>query len=174
MRARKNRPLFFIDIAVPRDIDPELNKETNVYVYDIDDLQDAIQENIEERRQEAQRGERLVDAAVVQFRRWYEALDVVPTVVALREKADKIRRAELKKTFSSLKSVSEEDLEAIDRLTASLVKKMLHDPTVYLKERGHRDQKAMYIDVVRKLFKLDEPNHTNHKSDDDAEQGGES
>ena len=159
MRARKNRPLFFIDIAVPRDIDPEINRETNVYVYDIDDLQDAIQENIEERRHEAQRGERLVDGAVVQFRRWFESLDVVPTVVALREKAEKIRKAELKKTFSSLRSASEQDLEAIDRLTAALVNKMLHDPTLFLKERGHRDQKAMYVDMVRKLFGLDEPDN---------------
>jgi glutamyl-tRNA reductase len=165
MRARRNRPLFFIDIAVPRDIDPELNRETNVYVYDIDDLQDAIQENLEERRHEARRGERIVDGAAVQFRRWYEALDVVPTVVALREKADQIRRAELKKTFSSLKSLSEADLAAIDRLTAALVKKLLHDPTVFLKERGHRDQKTVYIDIVRKMFRLDEPSNTERDPD---------
>jgi glutamyl-tRNA reductase len=158
MRARKNRPLFFIDIAVPRDIDPEINRINNVYVYDIDDLQDAIQENIEERRQEAQRGERIVDGAVIQFRRWYEALDVVPSVVALREKAEAIRQAELKKTFSSLKSASAEDRAAVDRLTAALVNKILHDPTLFLKERGHRDQKTLYVDIFRKLFRLDEPN----------------
>lgn len=174
MRFRKNRPLFFIDIAVPRDIDPEINRETNVYVYDIDDLQEAIQENVAERRQAAQRGERLVDGAVVRFRRWYEALDVVPTVIALREKAEEIRQAELKKTFSSLKWASEEDRAAIDRLTGALVKKMLHDPTVFLKERGHRDQKAVYIDIVRKLFRLDEPEDANHGRKTEDEQGGES
>ena len=164
MRARKNRPLFFIDIAVPRDIDPEINRINNVYVYDIDDLQDAIQENIEERRQEAQRGERIVDGAVIQFRRWYEALDVVPSLVALREKAEAIRQAELKKTFSSLKSASEEDRAAVDRLTAALVNKILHDPTLFLKERGHRDQKTLYVDIFRKLFKLDEPNSEDAKN----------
>jgi glutamyl-tRNA reductase len=158
MRARKTRPLFFIDIAVPRDIDPEINRINNVYVYDIDDLNEAIQENIEERRQEARRGERIVDEAVIQFRRWFEALDVVPTVVALREKAEQIRQAELKKTFSSLKSISEEDRAAVDRLTAALVKKLLHDPTLFLKEKGHRDKKTLYIDIFRKLFRLDEPN----------------
>jgi glutamyl-tRNA reductase len=159
MRARKNRPLFFIDIAVPRDIDPEINRITNVYVYDIDDLKDAIQENVEERRQEARRGERIVDNALVQFRRWFESLDVVPTVVQLREKVEALRQAELKKTFSSLTSASEKDRAAIDRLTAALVKKILHDPTVFLKESGHKDKKSLYVDVARKLFKLDEPNN---------------
>jgi glutamyl-tRNA reductase len=159
MRARKNRPLFFIDIAVPRDIEPEINRITNVYVYDIDDLKGAIQENIEERQQEARRGERIVDGAVVQFRRWFQSLDVVPTVVSLREKVEEIRQAELKKTFASLTSASEEDKAAIDRLTAALVNKILHDPTVFLKESGHRDKKSLYVDVVRRLFKLDERNN---------------
>jgi glutamyl-tRNA reductase len=159
MRARKNRPLFFIDIAVPRDIEPEINRITNVYVYDIDDLKGAIQGNIEERQQEARRGERIVDGAVVQFRRWFQSLDVVPTVVSLREKVEEIRQAELKKTFASLTSASEDDKAAIDRLTAALVKKILHDPTVFLKESGHRDKKSLYLDIVRRLFKLDERNN---------------
>jgi glutamyl-tRNA reductase len=159
MRARKNRPLFFIDIAVPRDIEPEINRITNVYVYDIDDLKGAIQGNIEERQQEARRGERIVDGAVVQFRRWFQSLDVVPTVVSLRDKVEEIRQAELKKTFASLTSASEDDKAAIDRLTAALVKKILHDPTVFLKESGHRDKKSLYLDIVRRLFKLDERNN---------------
>jgi glutamyl-tRNA reductase len=159
MRARKNRPLFFIDIAVPRDIEPEINRITNVYVYDIDDLKGAIQGNIEERQQEARRGERIVDGAVVQFRRWFQSLDVVPTVVSLRDKVEEIRQAELKKTFASLTSASEDDKAAIDRLTAALVKKILHDPTVFLKESGHRDKKSLYLDIVRSLFKLDERNN---------------
>lgn len=159
MRARKNRPLFFIDIAVPRDIDPEINRITNVYVYDIDDLKDAIQENIEERQQEARRGERLVDAAVIQFRRWFQSLDVVPTVVALREKVETIRQAEMKKTFSSLSSATEEERAAIDRLTAALVKKILHHPTLFLKESGHKDKKSLYVDIARRLFNLDDQNN---------------
>jgi glutamyl-tRNA reductase len=163
MRARKNRPLFFIDIAVPRDIEPEINRITNVYVYDIDDLKGAIQENVEERQQEARRGERIVDRAVVQFRRWFQSLDVVPTVVALREKIEEIRQAELKKTFASLTSASEEDRAAIDRLTAALVKKILHDPTVFLKESGHKDKKSLYVDIARRLFKLDERNNRESK-----------
>jgi len=156
MRARKNRPLFFIDIAVPRDIDPEINRIDNVYVYDIDDLKSAIQENIDERQHEALRGERLVDAAVIQFRRWFQGLDVVPTIVGLRDKMEEIRKKELKKTFGSLSSVSEEDRAAIDRLTASLVNKILHHPTVFLKNSGYKDEKSLYIDLTRRLFNLDE------------------
>jgi glutamyl-tRNA reductase len=156
MRARKNRPLFFIDIAVPRDIDPEINRISNVYVYDIDDLKSAIQENIDERKQEALRGERIVDGAVIQFRKWFEGLDVVPTIVSLREKVEEIRQREMKKTFALLTSVSEEDRAAIDRMTTALVKKILHDPTIFLKHSGHKDNKAVHLDMTRKLFNLDE------------------
>jgi len=168
MRARKNRPLFFIDIAVPRDIDPEINRISNVYVYDIDDLKNAIQENIEERRQEAVRGERIVDEAVYQFRKWFQGLDVVPTIVGLREKAEAIRRRELKKTFGSLHTLSEEDRAAIDRLTAALVNKLLHDPTVFLKASGHRDEKALYLDITRRLFNLDQSTENNTRPSPDS------
>ena len=157
MRARRNRPLFFIDIAVPRDIDPEINRINNVYVYDIDDLKTAIQENIDERQQEALRGERIVDAAVIQFRRWFQGLDVAPTVIALRDKMEEIRQKELKKTFGSLSAASEEDRAAIDRLTAALVNKILHGPTVFLKQSAHKDEKSLYVDMTRRLFSLDEP-----------------
>jgi glutamyl-tRNA reductase len=156
MRARKNNPLFFIDIAVPRDIDPEINRINNVYVYDIDDLKSAIEENLEERQQEALRGERIVDEGVIQFRRWLQCLDVVPTIVDLRDKVEEIRQRELKKTFASLRSVSEEGRVAIDRLTAALVNKILHNPTVFLKQSGHKKDKSLYVDITRRLFNLDE------------------
>ena len=159
MRARKNRPLFLIDIAVPRDIDPEINRITNVYVYDIDDLQGAIQENINERQREARKGERIADMAVVQFRRWFESLDVVPTIISLREKVEAIRQAELKKTFASLASASEEERAAIDRMTEALVKKILHDPTLFLKQSEQKDKKSLYVDIARRLFNLDEANN---------------
>lgn len=158
MRSRKNRPLFFIDIAVPRDIDPEINKISNVYVYDIDDLKNAIQENIEERNRAATKGERIVDAAVIQFRNWFKSLDVVPTIVGLRDKAEQIRQKELAKTFASLTTLSEQDRLAIDKLTLSLVNKMLHDPTLFLKANANRDQKAVCIEMTRRLFNLDGSN----------------
>jgi len=129
-----------------------------VYVYDIDDLNSTIEQNIDERRHEALRGNRIVDKAVIQFRRWFESLDVVPTIVAIRNKMEDIRQKELKKTLATLSSASEEDRMAIDRLTAAIVNKILHNPTVFLKERGHKDKKTLYVDVARRLFHLDESN----------------
>ena len=129
MRRRRNRPLFFIDIAVPRDIDPEINRLTNAYVYDIDDLKGVIDENIEDRNREAIKGERIVDEAVIGFRQWYESLDVMPTIVALRDKMDTIAQAEIKKTLQTLNHLSDEDRQAITRMTSAMINKILHDPT---------------------------------------------
>lgn len=155
LRKRKNRPLFFIDIAVPRDIDPEINRLNNSYVYDIDDLKGVIDENIADRRKEAIKAERIVDEAVIRFREWYECLDVVPTIIALRNKMESIAAAELKKTLQS-GTISEQEAKAIHRMTDSLINKILHDPTQFLKHNGMREDKCFYIDTVRKLFKLDE------------------
>ncbi len=157
LRARKNRPLFFIDIAVPRDIDPEINRLSNVYVYDIDDLKDVIEENIEDRNREAARAERIIDEAVIRFRGWYQSLDVVPTIVALREKMLTIAEGEIRKTLAhSLSHLSNEETAALRRMTDALINKILHDPTLFLKNDGCRGGKSVYLDVTRKLFKLDE------------------
>jgi glutamyl-tRNA reductase len=155
LRKRRNRPLFFIDIAVPRDIDPEINRLNNTYVYDIDDLKGVIDENVEDRQKEAIKGERIVDEAVIRFREWYESLDVVPTIVALRNKMESIAAAELKKTLQS-SMISEQDAAALQKMADSLINKILHDPTRFLKRNGMREDKSFYIDTVRKLFKLDE------------------
>lgn len=154
-RVRKNRPLFFIDIAVPRDIDPEINRLTNCYVYDIDDLKEVVEENIEDRNKEAVKGERLVDEAVIQFSHWYESLEVVPTIVALREKMDEIVRDELKKTLGPMTRLSEKEKEAFDRMRNALINKILHDPTLFLKGDECHADKSAYLDFTRKLFKLD-------------------
>ena len=154
MPNRRNRPLFFIDIAVPRDIDPKINRLNNSYVYDIDDLKGVVDENIGDRKAEAVKGERIVDEAVIRFREWYDSLDVVPTIVALRSKLEIIARAEVEKTMQS-NSVSGVDSQAIQRMTDSIINKFLHDPTLVLKgNRIHRD-KSVYLDVARKLFRLD-------------------
>lgn len=154
MPNRRNRPLFFIDIAVPRDIDPKINRLNNSYVYDIDDLKGVVDENIGDRKAEAVKGERIVDEAVIRFREWYDSLDVVPTIVALRSKLEIIARAEVEKTMQS-NSVSGADSQAIQRMTDSIINKFLHDPTLVLKgNRIHRD-KSVYLDVARKLFRLD-------------------
>ena len=154
MRNRRNRPVFFIDIAVPRDIDPAINRLPNCYVYDIDDLKNVIEDNIEDRQREAIKGERIVDEAVIHFQEWLASLDVVPTIVALRNKLDAIAQGELQKTLGSL-NLALEDREAIVRMTNALIKKVLHDPTLLLKRDGCHGSRSVYVDLVRKLFNLD-------------------
>lgn len=155
IRARRNRPIFFIDIAVPRDIDPEINRLENAYVYDIDDLKGIIEENIEDRQKEAVKGERIIDEAVIRFREWHEALDVVPTIVALRAKLEAMADSEIKRTVQA-QGMSAEAAQALQRMMGSFINKMLHDPTMHLKRDGMLGDKSLSIDTVRKLFKLDE------------------
>ena len=156
MRRRRNRPLFFIDIAVPRDIDPAINRLNNAYVYDIDDLKSVIDENIQDRKKEAIKGERLVDEAVIRFREWYAGLSVVPTIVALRNKMETIASMEIKRTLRPLTHLSEKDCEAIFRMKKALINKLLHDPILFLKNDGPQKNLSLYLDVTRKLFRLDD------------------
>jgi glutamyl-tRNA reductase len=155
IRARRNRPIFFIDIAVPRDIDPEINRLENAYVYDIDDLKGIIEENIEDRQKEAVKGERIIDEAVIRFREWHEALDVVPTIVALRAKLEAMAESEIKRTVQT-QGMPAEAAQALQRMMGSFINKVLHDPTMHLKRDGMLGDKSLSIDTVRKLFKLDE------------------
>ncbi|MGD9008221.1 MAG: glutamyl-tRNA reductase [Desulfobacteraceae bacterium] len=157
MRGRRNRPIFFIDIAVPRDIDPKINTLDNTYVYDIDDLQGVIDDNVEERRREAVKAERIIDEAVIQFRHWFESLKVVPTIKALREKVRSMAVEEVKKTMQQLPHLSKDDQKAIERLIDATVNKILHHPTHYLKSNGCQGERPEALDIARKLFDLDEP-----------------
>ena len=155
LRARRNRPIFLIDIAVPRDIDPDINRLDNAYVYDIDDLKGVIEENIEDRQKEAVKGERIIDEAVIRFREWLDGLDVVPTIVALRKKLEAMAELEIKRTVQG-QGLSAESTEALQRMMGAYINKVLHEPTVFLKKEGMLGDKSAQIDVVRKLFKLDE------------------
>jgi glutamyl-tRNA reductase len=157
MRGRRNRPIFFIDIAVPRDIDPEINALNNTYVYDIDDLQGIIDDNIEDRRREAVKAERIIDEAVIQFRHWFESLQVVPTIKALRSKITSVAEKEVQKTIQQLPHLSADDQLAIERLIQATVNKILHHPTHYLKSNGCQGERSAVLDIARKLFDLDEP-----------------
>ena len=150
---------------MPRDIDPEINRINNVYVYDIDDLKGVIDKNIEDRQKEAIRGDRIVDEGAIQFRKWLESLEVTPTIVALRNKAETIRKAELEKTISGLESISDKDRVAIERLTASICNKILHDPTIFLKKPGRWEKRGFYIDAARKLFNLSEDDSVKENND---------
>jgi glutamyl-tRNA reductase len=156
MRKRKNRPLFFIDIAVPRDVDPEINRINNAYVYDIDDLHGVIEENIESRKNESARAEQIIDDAVIRFEQWYESLDVVPTIKDLQNKLNAIFDAELHKTMHTLTHLSTDDIRAIERMNEAVIKKILHDPMQFLKNPGSHRDKSLYIDLIRNVFNLEE------------------
>ena len=155
MRRRKNRPLFFIDIAVPRDVEPQVNGIENVFVYDIDDLTGIVESNINKRKGEAVKAERMVDEEVIKFSEWFKTLDVVPTIVALKDKCENIRQIELKKTLSGLGDLTPEQRKGVENLTISIAKKILNDPIVFLKRKEDRTSRNLYLDIARKLFKLD-------------------
>jgi len=155
MKARKHQPVFFIDIAVPRDIDPEINKISNAYVYDIDDLKGVIDENINHRKDEAQKAEVIIDEAVINFFKWIQDLELVPTIKGLKSKIELICELELKKTINHLKTQDEHDQQAIERMLKSITNKVLHDPINFLKGKGYHKDRSIYLDITRKLFNLD-------------------
>jgi glutamyl-tRNA reductase len=159
MRPRKNRPLFFIDIAVPRDVEPHVNRIDNVFLYDIDDLKGVVDSNIDKRKKEAVKAERIVEEAVIKFSQWLKTLEVVPTIVALQDKCEKIRRIELKKTLSSLDGLSDSQKKDVESLTFSITKKILNNPILFLKRKQDKDSQNLYLDVTRKLFDLDSDNN---------------
>jgi len=155
LKARKHRPLFFVDIAVPRDIDPGVNSLSNVYLYDIDDLKGVIEENLSARADEAVRARRIVQEETIKLMDWFETLAVLPIIIALREKTERIRNAELKRTLNKHSDWSDEQIRAMDVMTQSLVQKIIHDPIMFIKHFGHHDKKDDYLELARRLFNLD-------------------
>jgi glutamyl-tRNA reductase len=162
LRKRRNRPLFFIDIAVPRDVEPGVNDLDNVYVYDIDDLKGIIEINVSQRQAEAVKAQRIVEEEVIQFQKWLKTLQVVPTIISLKDKAECIRQAELKKSLSGLSALTTSQIEMIDRLTLSITEKIMNDPILVLKGKADRSTRDLYLDVARRLFKLDEDDEEEH------------
>ena len=152
--ARRGWPLFLIDIAVPRDLDPAINELDGCYLYDIDDLEAVVAETLAGRRREAARAEALVAEEVASFRAWQSSLDVVPAIQSLRAHAEEIRAAELAKLEGRL---SEDERQTVDSVTAQLVNKLLHLPTVRLKQAAAAADGGATVDVVRYLFGLEEP-----------------
>lgn len=156
MRRRMNSPLFLIDIAVPRDLDPELNDLDNVYLYDIDNLKDVVEINKSGRNKEADRAERIVQEETLKFSKWLESMELTPTIVELRRKIDALREVELQKTLSNLKDLSPKQIKAVETLAASLSNKLMHNPIRFLKDDSEGHEQKMKIDFVRKAFGLDE------------------
>jgi glutamyl-tRNA reductase len=155
MRRRKQRPLFLIDIAVPRDLDPAINDLDNVYLYNIDDLQEVVAQGWEHRHKEAAKAERLVAAETLKFLEWLDTLEVFPTIIGLKEKADRICEAELEKTLKQLGPLTAEQRRSLDVLIHSVAQKLLHDPIIFLKRNHHPKKIQKELDLVRRLFNLD-------------------
>ena len=154
LRRRKNRLLFLIDIAVPRDIDPAVGEIDNVYLFNIDDLQEIVDENLQSRMKEAQRAEEIISEEVIKFFGWTNTLEATPTIVSLREKMEGILKAELERS-SWMKNLSEGDRKNIEILTSSLLNKVLHHPISALKEECQNGGAIPSIAAVRRLFGLD-------------------
>ncbi|MGC9333889.1 MAG: glutamyl-tRNA reductase [Anaerolineae bacterium] len=152
MRIRRNRPLFLIDIAVPRDIDPAVGDLNNVFLYDIDSLQQVVEANLDQRRREIPRVQSIIDEEVASFWAWFQARDVVPTIVDLRRHVDLIREKELEWAMQRLEHLSEQERSIILAFSQRLTNKILHQPTVRLKNRACDREAYRYTDAVRDLF----------------------
>jgi glutamyl-tRNA reductase len=151
--ARHGRPLFLIDIAVPRDIAEDAGKVKGVFLYDIDDLQKVATANLRERKKESAAAETIVEQEVREFLEWRRSLEVVPLLVELRKRADEIRRAEIEKARRRLGPLTPEQESALDAATTAIVNKLLHAPTVRLKELAGHGQ-TDHVGIVRRLFDL--------------------
>jgi glutamyl-tRNA reductase len=151
--ARHRRPLFFIDIAVPRDLDPAIHALDGCFLYDIDDLEAVVAETLAGRRSEAERAEQLVAEELERFQAWHASLDVVPAIASLRARAEEIRVGELAKLRGRL---SESERLTVESVTSQILNKLLHLPTVRMKEAAVSADGAAYADVVRHLFGLED------------------
>ena len=173
LNRRKNRPMFFIDIAVPRDVDPEMNKLDGIFVYDIDDLQQVVSSHVADRHVEAERAEAIVQSEVDKFHARLHTLDVVPTIVSLQEHLETVRQAEIDRVRGRLGNLSPEQELAVEALTRGIVNKIMHTPITTLKSAARESQEVTtVIDLVRKLFGLREGKPTLVRSEDEAVSAG--
>lgn len=156
------RPLCIIDIALPRDVEPAVGEEPNVFLYDIDDLQAIVTGNLDRRRAELPQAEGIVRSGVDEFWSWYSSLAVVPTIRALRDHGERVRQAEVERALRSMQHLSSDDQLAIDALTRALLNKLLHSPTVRLRQAAGNGRGTGVLDTVRYLFEL-EPDAAPHE-----------
>ena len=154
MALRKNKPMFFIDIAVPRDVDPEMNKIDGLFVYDIDDLQQAVSSHVSDRKKEAEKAEAIVANEVTKFHVRLQTLDVVPTIVSLQDHLETIRQAEIDRVRGRLGAMSTDQEMAVEALTRGIINKIMHTPISTLKTAARDPESTTVIDLVRRLFNL--------------------
>jgi glutamyl-tRNA reductase len=154
LKARRHRPMLLVDLAVPRDIEAEVAEIDDIYLYAIDDLKDIVQENVQSREAAAREAEKIIDTRVVDFMRWLKALDAVPTIRALRENADAIREAELRRARQKL-ARGEDPTQVIEQLARALTNKFTHAPSDTLRRADH-DGNDELAAAARRLFNLDD------------------
>jgi glutamyl-tRNA reductase len=152
MKERKNRPMFLIDISVPRNIDPAINDLDNVYLYDVDDLKGVVDTNILERQKEAKKAEEIIEEEIETFKKWLSSLDSVPVVIALREKAEAIKKEEVEKLLNRLPEIGDKEKKAIEGLANSIINKLIHAPTVALREDS--EDRDIMIATIKRLYGL--------------------
>ncbi|HWR54262.1 MAG TPA: glutamyl-tRNA reductase [Bryobacteraceae bacterium] len=156
IEARKNRPMFLIDIAVPRNIEPSVNEIDNVFLYDIDDLQRVVETNVGERKKRAEAAERIIADEVERMVARLRARDVVPTIVCLQDQLEAWRQAELGRIRGKLGQLTPQQEEAVDALTRGLVNKIAHGPISEMRRQAGQPEGVQFIDVIRRVFRLDQ------------------
>jgi glutamyl-tRNA reductase len=156
LKKRKQRPMFFIDIAVPRDVDPDVNSLDNVYLYDIDDLKEVVEENLAGRRDEAAKARRIVSEEVDAFMRWLAQLRAQPTLVEFIRRGERIAEEELGRTLRRLGPVDDATLDALRTMASAMARKFNHDPIHFLKNGGMDSEAPLErIHLIRRMFRLD-------------------
>src|SRR5947209_12979381 len=148
--------MFFIDIAVPRDVAPEMNDLNGIFVYDIDDLQQAVSTHVADRRREAERAEALVHSEVDRYQARIQTLDVVPTIISLHDHLETIRQAEIDRVRGRLGTMSPEQELAVEALTRGIINKIMHTPVSALKTAARDQESTTVVELVRRLFDLED------------------
>jgi glutamyl-tRNA reductase len=168
MASRKNKPMFFIDIAVPRDVDPEMNKVDGLFVYDIDDLQQAVSSHVADRKKEAEKAEDIVNDEVTKFHVRLQTLEVVPTIVSLQDHLETIRQAEIDRVRGRLGAMTTDQELAVEALTRGIVNKIMHTPISTLKTAARDSESTTVIELVRRLFNLHSEDEGKGKDKDEG------
>ena len=154
--ARRNRPMFLIDIAVPRNIEPSVNEIDNIFLYDIDDLEEVVNANLRERMKEAEHAEALVSEEVDRMMARLKVAEVTPTIVGLQEQLEQMRLAELARLRGKFGTLTPQQEEALEALTRGLVAKIAHGPISELRRQASQPEGLPIIDAIRKVFRLED------------------
>jgi glutamyl-tRNA reductase len=165
MALRQQRPILLVDIAVPRDVEPEVGRIENVYLYDIDDLEKVVEANLERRRREIPKVRAIIHKEQADFMAWFRALEVLPTITSLKGRAEEIRLAELQKALRRLGPLTEQQRAIVEALSLGIVNKLLHPPIVNLKGRANGQDARLYAMAIRELFALKDAESQDEQSE---------